>query len=129
MEVLIKILILGTGGFIGSNLRYWISLFSSRLFGSSYPYGTLFVNAIGSFLLAFLFILGTESSLLSPRARLLLGTGLLGALTTFSTFSVETMNFIRVGSYSLALLNIFLNVILALSMAWLGFMLASRFYA
>ncbi len=122
--MLSKVLLLGIGGFIGSNLRYWISNWSVNYFGTSLPYGTLMVNAIGSFILGFLMIYGTEVANIDPRMRLFIGTGMMGALTTFSTFSVETFVFIRQSDYLLAILNIGLNITITLCAVWLGFIIA-----
>ncbi|NLK73357.1 MAG: fluoride efflux transporter CrcB [Clostridiales bacterium] len=119
-----KIMILGIGGFIGSNLRYWISLWAMVTFGNYIPFGTLIVNAIGSFILGLLTFYGIESIQIDPRIRLLIGTGMMGALTTFSTFSLETFNYLRDSDYSLALINIGLNVAVSLCAVWLGFMFA-----
>lgn len=123
-EMWSKILCLGIGGFIGSNLRYWISNWSAIHIGTDMPYGTLLVNAIGSFILGFLTIYGTEVIDLDPRLRLLIGTGMMGALTTFSTFSVETFSFMRESNYFLALVNIGANVLVALCAVYLGFIAA-----
>lgn len=122
--MLSKIMMLGIGGFIGSNLRYWISLWAMVTFGNYIPFGTLIVNAIGSFILGLLTFYGIESIQIDPRIRLLIGTGMMGALTTFSTFSLETFNYLRDSDYSLALINIGLNVAVSLCAVWLGFMLA-----
>lgn len=119
-----KILLLGIGGFIGSNLRYWISIWSINCFGTYMPYGTLVVNGIGSFALGFLAIYGTEVINLDPRLRIFLGIGMMGALTTFSTFSFETFELIKKSNYSLALLNIGLNIGVGLCAVWFGFITA-----
>ncbi|RKD34222.1 hypothetical protein BET03_07790 [Thermohalobacter berrensis] len=119
-----KIILLGTGGFIGSNLRYWISVWVSEFVGMYFPYGTLAVNVLGCFILGFIMIYGTEVIELNPQIKLFIGTGMLGALTTFSTFSFETISLIRESSYSLAILNILLNIIIGLAGVWLGFIVA-----
>ncbi len=122
-----KIFLLGVGGFIGSNLRYWITGWVSDLCGMYLPYGTLTVNVLGSFILGFVMIYGTEVVEISPQLRLLIGTGMLGALTTFSTFSVETLNLLRESSYTLAAANVFLNISLSFGAVWLSFILAKSF--
>ncbi len=119
-----KILLLGVGGFIGSNLRYWITGLVTNLCGSTIPYGTLAVNMLGSFILGFLMFYGTEVIELSPQLRLMISTGMLGALTTFSTFSLETFNLLRESSYILMFLNIFLNIGLSFLAVLLGFTLS-----
>lgn len=88
------------------------------------PYGTLAVNAIGSFILGFLTLYGTEVVDLDPSIRIFLGIGMMGALTTFSTFSFDTFAMIRESNYQLAFLNIGLNVVIGLCAVWAGFVLA-----
>jgi fluoride exporter len=131
--ILKKILVLGLGGFAGSNLRYWTGSWVNGIIGTwfagsaGFPFGTLFVNGVGSFLLGFLVVYGTEVVEMDPNLRLLLGTGFLGALTTFSTFSVETVTYLRESSYHLAAANTLLNLVISLLLAWLGFSAAKTF--
>lgn len=119
-----KILFLGLGGFIGSNLRYWISNLAMDYLGSYMPYGTLIVNGIGSFILGFITIYGTEVVELDPSIRIFIGTGMMGALTTFSTFSLETFNLMRDSNYLLAISNIFANIVVGLCAVFIGFIAA-----
>jgi CrcB protein len=119
-----KFFLLGIGGFIGSNLRYWISNWAATFLGSYLPYGTLIVNGVGSFILGFLTLYGTEVIDLDPRIRILIGTGMMGALTTFSTFSLETVHFIRESNYYLACLNIIANIGIGLISVFIGFAIA-----
>ncbi len=127
MKNLKKILALGIGGFIGSNLRYWITYMSGHIFGKTFPHGTLIVNILGCFLLGFLTVYGSEVVRLDPHTKLLLGTGMLGALTTFSTFSNETFILIKDGNLKLGFLNIVLNLLIGLSAIWLGVIVAKKF--
>ena len=80
------------GGGIGSLLRYLISLFCTRFFGSGFPFGTMTVNLTGCFLIGFLFSLSTETRYLPPSGRIFLITGFLGGLTTFSSYGLESAN-------------------------------------
>ncbi|WIF95978.1 fluoride efflux transporter CrcB [Caminicella sporogenes] len=121
-----KILALGIGGFIGSNFRYWITFWTQTLFGNKFPHGTLIVNILGCFILGFLTVYGNEITKLSLNTKLLLGTGMMGALTTFSTFSYETINLIRQSDYRLALINIFLNLFVGFTAVLLGFEFAKK---
>lgn len=123
-QVLWKIIVIGMGGFVGANLRYFVSGWVLHLFGTHLPYGTLFVNALGSFVLGFVLVYGTEVAVLEPKLRLFLATGLLGAFTTFSTFSFETFELLQESSYRLAGLNILLNLGVSLLTVWVGVMLA-----
>jgi CrcB protein len=105
-------LYIGIGGFIGAVLRFIISGWVQRIFGSFFPYGTLSVNVLGSLLIGFLVMLFED--MISPEWKALAVTGLLGALTTFSTFSYETVVMLQEGIFLKALFNVALNVILCL---------------
>ncbi|MCC6129868.1 MAG: fluoride efflux transporter CrcB [Acidobacteria bacterium] len=108
------------GGGIGSVTRWGVSLLAARSFGTRFPWGTLAVNLAGCFLIGLLFSLGTERGLIGPSARLLLMTGFLGGLTTFSTYGLETVSFALSESRPAALFNILLNNVLGLALAVLG---------
>lgn len=114
-----NILFVALGGSIGAVFRYLLSLFMLQLFGSGFPFGTLLVNILGSFLMGVVYALGQVSHL-SPELKALVGVGLLGALTTFSTFSNETLLLIQQGEIMKATLNVLLNVSLCLFMVYLG---------
>ena len=120
MITLDKWLLVMLGGSLGAASRYGVSLLSARLLGTQFPYGTLVVNLAGCFLIGLLFALADRSRLLTPDVRLLLITGYLGALTTFSTFSLETVNAGRAGLTLQALTNILINNLGGLSLTWLG---------
>lgn len=115
-----KILFVGVGGFIGASLRYVISMSSSKLLGTHLPYGTLIVNVSGGILIGFIMELGLSSNIISSNMKLFLTTGILGGLTTFSTFSYETISLFNEGSYISAVLNICLNLFLSLAGVVLG---------
>jgi fluoride exporter len=114
------------GGAVGAVLRYWVSNWVYALSGRGFPYGTLAVNVLGSLVMGFLFVWLLErlSNDLTLRAFLLIG--LLGAFTTFSTFSVETLNLIESGQLARALVNVLLSVVLCLAAAALGVLLARQ---
>lgn len=120
MITLDKWLLVMLGGSLGAASRYGVSLLSARLLGTQFPYGTMLVNLAGCFLIGLLFALADRSRLLTPDVRLLLITGYLGALTTFSTFSLETVNAGRAGLSLQALTNILINNLGGLSLTWLG---------
>lgn len=115
-----KLIYVGIGGLIGSCLRYIISINSPKLFGTQLPYGTLIVNIIGGILIGFIMELSLRTDLISPNLRLFLTTGIMGGLTTFSTFSYETINLFSNGSYVLATLNTCLNLFLSLGGVVIG---------
>ncbi|MGI2169248.1 fluoride efflux transporter CrcB [Shewanella sp. MF05960] len=114
-----NVLLVALGGSIGAVLRYLLSIFMIQLFGSSFPFGTLMVNILGSFLMGVVYALG-QLSHVSPELKALVGVGLLGALTTFSTFSNETLLLIQDGLWHKAVLNVLLNVTLCLFMVYIG---------
>ena len=115
-----KLLYVGIGGFIGTCLRYIISIYSPKLFGTQLPYGTLIVNVVGGILIGFILELSLTTNLISPNLRLFLTTGIIGGFTTFSTFSYETINLFSEGSYILGTLNTCLNLFLSLGGVLIG---------
>ena len=119
-----KLLSLITGGAIGTIARYLLSGISHQLFGTNFPYGTLFVNLIGCFLIGFLVSISEEKFLLTPNVRLLLMVGFCGAFTTFSTFILESSNLIRDGETIKAFLNVIGSVALGFIVFRLGILLA-----
>lgn len=113
------LIFLGSG--LGGLSRYGISNSIYWFLGRQFPYGTLFVNATGSFLMGLLYILILERfDGIGPQLRAVLLIGFLGGYTTFSSFSIETFNLIESGAWLSAILNILLNVILCISLTWLG---------
>jgi len=121
---LTKLLFIGAGGFVGAILRYGVSRASLAVFGNKIPYGTLIVNVLGSFFLGYIFTWAIEKSAISENLRFFVAVGLLGAFTTFSTFSVETLHLIEDGSYLPAFIYFIGNIVLSLAAASLGFYLA-----
>ncbi len=117
---MIKYLLVGAGGFAGAISRYVVSGMVNRWFGIAFPMGTLAVNALGSFVLAFLLTFLMERALAGPQLRLFWAVGFLGAFTTFSTFAYETDVLAREGSLAMASLNIVANVIAALAAVRVG---------
>jgi CrcB protein len=115
------------GGFLGSVLRYSISVFCTKRFGSSFPVGTLIVNVAGGLLMGFI-MQGSMSIWDMPaNLRIFMTTGILGGLTTFSTFSYETVSFFTEGEYLMGGLNACLNLFLALIGVFAGKCIAQLF--
>lgn len=118
-------LAIAAGGAVGALLRFWVSNGIYALVGRTFPYGTLAVNVLGSLLMGLLYVLLLDKLALGPQWRAALLVGLLGAFTTFSTFSIETLNLVEEGEAIKALLNVLLSVSLCLVAAWIG-VLAGR---
>ena len=118
------LLIIALGGSIGAVTRYVISKNIQALFNHIYPFGSLFVNASGSFLIGFLFFF-FENIIISSDIKSFLTIGFLGAYTTFSTYSLETVNFLRDGEIKIGLTNMMVSNIVCLLMVAAG-MLTSR---
>lgn len=111
---------IAAGGAIGAVLRFWLSTAVYQLLGRSFPYGTLAVNVIGSLAMGLLFVLFTERMSLGPEWRAAILIGLLGSFTTFSTFSIETLNLVEQAYYLKALLNVIVSVVACIGAAWSG---------
>jgi len=103
-------LAIALGGSIGACLRYAVSLWSQSAWSSDFPYGTLIVNIVGSFILGLLTIVLIQKVEASEWLRLFLFVGVLGAFTTFSTFSVETVSLFQDGKEIIALKNMAFNL-------------------
>jgi CrcB protein len=115
---------LAVGGVLGTFARYFLSGTVHRIFGVTFPFGTLAVNLIGCFAIGFLAVLAEEKFLLGPTARVFLMIGFCGAFTTFSSFILETSNLAKDGENLYAFMNIALSVILGFLVFRLGVMLA-----
>ncbi len=120
------VLFVGIGGFFGAILRFILSTVIQKNIGSFFPIGTLSVNILGSFIIGFLVLYFEE--VIAPEYKAMAVTGFLGALTTFSTFSYETVAMIQSGEYHKAFLNIGLNVIFCVGATILGMYLFRIIY-
>ena len=123
-----SIISIAIGGAAGSLCRYGMSNGIYLLLGRSFPYGTLAVNILGSFILGIVYILMIERASFSEELRAGITIGLLGAFTTFSTFSIETINLIESGEILKAGLNILFSVTLCVVGCWLGMNLSRQIY-
>ena len=121
-----QLLYIAAGGALGAVLRYGVSNGVHAMFGRNFPYGTLTVNVLGSLLIGFLYILLIERFSLGPNIRAILIIGVLGAFTTFSTFSLETYNLLENGEMLKAVVNVLLSVTLCLIAAWAGVMIGRQ---
>lgn len=120
-------LLVGLGGFLGANARYLVADWIGMRYGTSFPYGTLVINVSGSFVIGLFLVLVTERFLIHPNWRLFFSVGFLGAYTTFSTFSFESLALMQNGFWLLSLLNIVGSVLLGLTATLSGVMLARLF--
>lgn len=109
-----KILAVAVGGAIGATSRYLITGWGQKAFGTEFPWGTAIVNIVGCFLIGFLMTLTIEILPMRPELRLFLVTGILGGLTTFSTFGYETMKFAQEGAAFAAIGNVGVNLLVGL---------------
>jgi len=126
MDTLLKLSIIGAGGFIGAVLRFLISSWVQTRSGSIvFPFGTLAVNMIGCLLIGLLTYLVETRSFFSVETRNFILIGLLGAFTTFSTFGIETLGLIRDNRIDLAALNAGSQVVIGVGLVWLGRIIAS----
>jgi CrcB protein len=117
---------LGLGGAIGTVARFWLDgVISTRY--PAFPYGILTINVTGSFLIGLLFaLIGPEGRwLVSPTVRTFFMVGICGGYTTFSSFSLNTLNLAREGQWLYAGANVVLSVVFCLLAVWLGFLLGS----
>ena len=114
----------GLGGFVGTLARYWLSGVIARRYGETFPFGTLAVNALGCFIIGFLFYFFYDRSLAEPTPRTVVFIGLLGGFTTFSSYGLQTFTLLRDGEVLLALANVAASNILCLVLVWLGYTLA-----
>lgn len=115
-----QLLAIAAGGAIGAVARYGLSSGIYQWLGRGFPYGTLAVNVIGSFLMGLMFVLLSERIQIPLEARALVLVGFLGAFTTFSTFSIESLQLIEQGEALKAGLNMLLSVASCMLAVWLG---------
>lgn len=123
---MIRIALIAAGGATGALMRYWLSAGVYALMGKGFPYGTLSVNVLGSLLMGLAYVFLFERMAVSSEMRAAVVIGLLGAFTTFSTFSIETLNLIEAGEQLKAGMNILLSVLLCLAGCWLGLLLGRQ---
>ena len=113
-------MLVGLGGAIGSVLRYLTSVLAAHWLGDQFPYGTMAVNLVGAFVIGFVQQIGTDALLISDDLRIFLTTGMMGGLTTYSTFSYETVRLMETGAWTSAWVNIAVTTALAIGLCFLG---------
>jgi fluoride exporter len=119
-----RLLIVMLGGGFGSGARYLLGGWIAQAAGSAFPYGTIAVNAIGSFLIAAIMYLSLTANLIGPELRLALTTGVMGGFTTYSTFNYESISLFQQGAWLLGALNIAVTVVLCLAAGAAGLLVA-----
>ena len=119
-------LAIAAGGAVGALLRFWVSTGVYAMLGRGFPYGTLAVNVLGSLLMGYLYIAMIDRLALASEWRAFALVGLLGAFTTFSTFSIETLVLIEQADYAKAFANVLLSVLACVAAAFLGMTLARQ---
>jgi CrcB protein len=107
-------------GAAGTGARYLLSTWLARVAGPAFPWGTLAVNLLGSFLLGAIMEIGLTTALLPPTLRLTLATGLMGGFTTYSSFNYETLRYLQSESWLLASANLGATVAGCLTAGMLG---------
>lgn len=117
------ILIVGTGGFIGSVMRYLLQFYVEKGMSSTFPMGTLIANITGSFVIGMVFAIAEKGNLMSSEWRIFLSVGICGGFTTFSAFSYNTFIMIKEHSYGQLFYNVGGNLVLGILAVYLGIIL------
>lgn len=123
-----KITAIAIGGAIGALFRYGTSGLIHRFFDGVFPSGTLTVNMTGSLLIGLIWGL-SESIIISPNARLFIFIGILGSFTTFSSYSLESLNLLKSGELKLAAANILANNIMGILLVFAGLAISKQIIA
>ena len=123
-----RFLLVCLGGGLGSGARYLVATWVARLAPGAFPFGTLAVNAAGSFLLSLVMHVGLTTEMIPPHVRLMLTTGVMGGFTTYSTFNYETSGYLREGAWAAGVLNITATVAGCLVAGFAGLALARALF-
>ncbi|PYN57117.1 MAG: fluoride efflux transporter CrcB, partial [Candidatus Rokuibacteriota bacterium] len=115
-----RFLLICAGGAIGTGLRYLTAGLAARWLGADFPYGTLIVNVVGSFLIGLIQQVGLTTLLIPDTARLFLTVGIMGGLTTYSSFTYETLRLVEGGAWGQAWINVLVTTALCLAVCFLG---------
>lgn len=118
--MLLRLALVCLGSALGGGARYLVSLGMARLLGTGFPFGTLTVNVVGSFLIGLIMQLGLTTAAISPNTRLFLTTGIMGGLTTYSTFNYETLGLMMDGEWRLATVNLTVTLLVCLAAGFAG---------
>ena len=121
------LLLIGSGGFLGSVSRFLVSRFMQNNFPSAFPFGTFFVNITGCFLIGFIYGISERSSLITSGWKMFLAVGFCGGFTTFSTFTNENLALLRDGDFFHFLLYTSLSVFFGITATFLGVLITKIF--
>ena len=121
---MLDFLAISLGAIVGANARYWMGRSALRLLGPVFPYGTLAINVLGSFVLGFFLVWTTQRGMVDPRWRLLIAVGFCGGFTTFSSYAFESVALMEQGQWLLVATNIVSNNLLSLAAILAGMALA-----
>jgi fluoride exporter len=119
-----RYLLVAAGGALGSMARYWVGGLAPRLFGEAFPYGTLVVNVVGSFLISVVMGVSLNSTLIPVNERIFLATGVVGGFTTYSAFNYETLLLLQQRLWLTGGLNVAATLLGCLVSGFLGFLVA-----
>ncbi|WP_019613471.1 fluoride efflux transporter CrcB [Psychromonas ossibalaenae] len=125
-NMITNIALVACGGAFGATLRYLIGIGMISLFGKGFPFATLTVNILGSLIMGYIFQLVQQETIASSPWWPLIGVGFLGALTTFSTFSMDNLLLLQQGELVKAMLNVALNVVVCILAAYVGTLLVLK---
>lgn len=117
------LLIVGTGGFIGTVLRYLVQVYAEKLMNSTFPLGTLLVNVAGSFLIGIVYAFAEKGNLMNSEWRIFLAVGICGGFTTFSTFAMDNLNLMKDNSILQLMLYTGGSLFLGIMAVYLGIIL------
>jgi len=115
-----ELIAVGIGGFVGAVMRYVISQWIKLNLGERFPFVSLVVNVIGCFLAGLFLAIFSKRLHIPDITKTIIMVGFLGAFTTFSAFGIETINYLKVGKFTLAISNVFLNITMSLGAVELG---------
>jgi CrcB protein len=121
-----RLLLIGLAGALGTLARHGVGLWARSALGTTFPYGTLIVNVVGCFLIALVSELAISTTLISPTLRLMLTTGFMGGLTTYSSFNYETTNLLRDRAWATGLGNVIVTLVVCFVSGLLGLMTARK---
>jgi CrcB protein len=121
-----QLIFIAAGGALGAIMRFGVSNGVHALVGRDFPYGTLTVNVLGSLLIGICYIALIERLSLGPEWRAFIIIGILGAFTTFSTFSLETFNLVENGELIKAAVNVLTSITVCLLATWIGILIARQ---